>query len=141
MKYYETKGKIEFAGINRCAEIAGISKKNKRTLSPIISKEQFDDKRKQYQEHYFAEFSSTIKVLKNKGIFLSRIDLENDLYEVIPKTMEKYVSSVGGRSGAVDYLQKAKQNRMVALCEKITKTDSQAVFENDNFMCIKELIQ
>lgn len=43
--------------------------------------------------------------------------------------------------GAVDYLQKAKQNRMVALCEKITKTDSQAVFENDNFMCIKELIQ
>lgn len=141
LKYYETKGKIEFAGINRCAEIAGISKKNKRTLSPIISKEQFDDKRKQYQEHYFAEFSSTIKVLKNKGIFLSRIDLENDLYEVIPKTMEKYVSSVGGRSGAVDYLQKAKQNRMVALCEKITKTDSQAVFENDNFMCIKELIQ
>lgn len=141
LKYYETKGKIEFAGINRCAEIAGISKKNKRTLSPIISKEQFDDKRKQYQEHYFAEFSSVIKVLKNKGIFLSRIDLENDLYEVIPKTMEKYVSSVGGRSGAVDYLQKAKQNRMVALCEKITKTDSQAVFENDNFMCIKELIQ
>ena len=141
LKYYETKGKIEFAGINRCAEIAGISKKNKRTLSPIISKEQFDDKRKQYQEHYFAEFSSTIKVLKNKGIFLSRIDLENDLYEVIPKTMEKYVSSVGGRSGAVDYLQKAKQNRMEALCEKITKTDSQAVFENDNFMCIKELIQ
>lgn len=141
LKYYETKGKIEFAGINRCAEIAGISKKNKRTLSPIISKEQFDDKRKLYQEHYFAEFSSTIKVLKNKGIFLSRIDLENDLYEVIPKTMEKYVSSVGGRMGAVDYLQKAKQNRMVALCEKITKTDSQAVFENDNFMCIKELIQ
>lgn len=141
LKYYETKGKIEFAGINRCAEIAGISKKNKRTLSPIISKEQFDDERKLYQEHYFAEFSSTIKVLKNKGIFLSRIDLENDLYEVIPKTMEKYVSSVGGRMGAVDYLQKAKQNRMVALCEKITKTDSQAVFENDNFMCIKELIQ
>lgn len=141
LKYYETDGKIEFAGINRCAEIAGISKKNKRALNTIISKTQFDSERKQYQMHYFNEFSRTIEELKDKGIFLSEIDLENDLYEVIPSTMERYVSSVGGRLDAVDYLQKAKQNRMVALCEKITKTDSRAIFEDDKFLCIKELVQ
>lgn len=141
LKYYETDGKIEFAGINRGAEIAGISKKNKRALNTIISKTQFDSERKQYQLHYFNEFSRTIEELKDKGIFLSQIDLENDLYEVIPSTMERYVSSTGGRLDAVDYLQKAKQNRMVALCEKITKTDSRAIFEDDKFLCIKELVQ
>ena len=141
LKYYETDGKIEFAGINRGAEIAGISKKNKRALNTIISKTQFDSERKQYQLHYFNEFSRTIEELKDKGIFLSQIDLENDLYEVIPSTMERYVSSTGGRLAAVDYLQKAKQNRMVALCEKITKTDSRAIFEDDKFLCIKELVQ
>lgn len=141
LKYYETDGKIEFAGINRCAEIAGISKKNKRALNTIISKTQFDSERKQYQIHYFNEFSRTIEDLKDKGIFLSQIDLENDLYEVIPRTMDRYVSSAGGRLDAVDYLQKAKQNRMVALCEKITKTDSRTIFEDNKFLCIKELVQ
>lgn len=141
LKYYETDGKIEFSGINRGAEIAGISKKNKRALNTIISKTQFDSGRKQYQIHYFNEFSRTIEDLKDKGIFLSQVDLENDLYEVIPSTMDRYVSSAGGRLNAVDYLQKAKQNRMVALCEKITKTDSRTIFEDDKFLCIKELVQ
>lgn len=110
-------------------------------LNTIISKTQFDSERKQYQIHYFNEFSRTIEDLKDKGIFLSQIDLENDLYEVIPRTMDRYVSSAGGRLDAVDYLQKAKQNRMVALCEKITKTDSRTIFEDNKFLCIKELVQ
>lgn len=110
-------------------------------MNTIISKTQFDSERKQYQIHYFNEFSRTIEDLKDKGIFLSQIDLENDLYEVIPRTMDRYVSSAGGRLDAVDYLQKAKQNRMVALCEKITKTDSRTIFEDNKFLCIKELVQ
>ena len=141
MKYTEKDGKIEFAGINRCAEIANVSKKNKRTLEVIVSKKEFETVRKKYQLKYFDEFSRTIDKLKIKGVYLSRIDLENDLYEVIPDTMDKYVKSAGGRSNAVDYLQKAKQNRMVELCRKITKSDSKTIYENKNFLCIKELIR
>lgn len=141
LKYTEKDGKIEFAGINRCAEIANVSKKNKRTLEVIVSKKEFETVRKKYQLKYFDEFSRTIDKLKIKGVYLSRIDLENDLYEVIPDTMDKYVKSAGGRSNAVDYLQKAKQNRMVELCRKITKSDSKTIYENKNFLCIKELIR
>lgn len=141
LKYYEEEGKIEFSGINRCAEIAQLSKKNKRALTPVLSKKEFVKDRKQYQLKFFNEFSKTIEKLKAKGIYLSTIDLENDLYEVIPKTMDQYVRSAGGRMNSINYMQKAKQNRMVELCERITKTDSKNIFENDKFLCIKELIQ
>lgn len=141
LKYFETEGKIEFSGINRCAEIANISKKNKRVLKTVISKRQFDRNRKQYQLKYFNDFKETIDRLKDNGFFLSKIDLENDLYEVIPKTMDQYVRVSGGKSHAVNYLQKAKQNRMIGLCAKITKADSKAIFNHDRFLCIKELIQ
>lgn len=141
LKYFEKERKIEFSGINRCAEIAKIGKKNKRTLSLALSKEQFDNNRKKYQLKYFNEFEKTIVELKKRGIYLSIIDLENDLYEVISKTMDQYVKSAGGRTNPIDYLQKAKQNRMVELCERITKADSKAIFEDDKFLCIKELIQ
>lgn len=141
LKYYEDKGEIEFSGINRCAEIAQLGKKNKRRLTPILSKRQFNKERKEYQLRFFKEFGKTIEKLKAKGVYLSTIDLENDLYEVIPKTMDRFVKSAGGRMNSIDYLQKAKQNRMVELCEKMTKTDSKMIFENDKFFCIKELIQ
>ena len=141
LKYYEDEGKIEFSGINRCAEIAQISKKNKRILTPVISKKQFDNDRKKYQLEYFEIFSETIEELKEKGIYLSKIDLENDLYDIIPQTMDRYVKSSGGRTASINYLQKAKRNRMLELCEKITKTDSQAIYEDDKFLCIKELVQ
>lgn len=141
LKYYEDEGKIEFSGINRCAEIAKISKKNKRMLMKHISKAEFDNTRKQFQLKYFDMFSQTIEELKVKGIFLSQIDLENDLYRTIPHTMDRYVSSSRGRINPVDYMQKAKKNRMVELCEKITKKDSRAIFDDNNFSCIKELVQ
>ena len=90
---------------------------------------------------YFSKSCKVVVELKKRGIYLSIIDLENDLYEVISKTMDQYVKSAGGRTNPIDYLQKAKQNRMVELCERITKADSKAIFEDDKFLCIKELIQ
>lgn len=141
LKYYEKEGKIEFSGINRCAEIAKISKKNKRQLTTIITKDEFDKERRRFQGFYFSEFLRIIEELRKKGIFLSQIDLENDLYKVIPSTMDRYVSSEGGRLDVIDYLQKAKQNRMVELCAKITKADSRAIYEDERFLCIKELVE
>lgn len=141
LKYYEDEGKIEFSGINRGAEIAQISKKNKRKLPYKITKKEFDKKRKNYQVYYFKLFNKAIVQLRDSGIFLSEIDLENDLFTVIPQTMNRYVAMSGGRSSAVNYLQKAKQNRMVELCGKITRADTKAIFNDEKFLCIKELIQ
>ena len=141
LKYYENEGKIEFSGINRCVDIANTSKINNEFINPKISKNEFDNKRKTYQIDYFSKYKKEIDELKNKGIYLSKIDLENDLYEVIPETMDKYVSSVGGRSESIKYLQKAKRNRMVELCETITETDSKAIYNSNNFICIKEFIE
>lgn len=141
LKYYEEKNRIEFSGLNRCAEIY----RGKRTKSVIIGspmkKSEFDQKRKEYQRDYYKKYFNKIVLFEKSGIFLSQIDLENDLYEVIPEVMERFVKKENGKKNAIDFLQSAKKNRMVELCKLITKKDSKKIYNHIFFKCLKELIE
>jgi len=73
------------------------------------------------------------------SIYLSRCSLEEDLDEVIHDKMIKYLPDADG--DVIGYLQDAKNNHMVKLVEKLTKSDCKAIYEHYNFACLKEVMQ
>lgn len=76
--------------------------------------------------------------LKENKIFLSRIDLENDLFNVIGSRM----SAILGKDlkKVVDYLQDSKLYNMVTLVEGLEREDCEKIYNSDEFNCLKELI-
>lgn len=75
------------------------------------------------------------KIRKDYKIYLSKVDLENDLDEVIH---DRLVDLLG--DNPVDYLQAAKHYHMVDLIEKMEDSDCKMVFEHYNFACLKEVL-
>lgn len=75
-------------------------------------------------------------------------DSEVDLYIAAFKRCEERIKAKNNNTTVDETVDEivaqwgnVVENRMIALCEKITKTDSQSIFENEKFLCIKELIQ
>lgn len=73
----------------------------------------------------------------NHHIYLSRVDLENDLDEV----MHGRLIELLGKKNPVKYLQGAKNNRMVELVEKLTDEDCAKIYNHENFACLKDIIE
>lgn len=69
------------------------------------------------------------------GIYLSKVDLENDLNEILHDKLCEYLSE----SNPVAYLQGAKHFRMVDLVKLLTNDDCMKIFDNYNFACLKEI--
>lgn len=84
-------------------------------------------------------YNNNIKILndvrKNYHIFLSKVDLENDLDEV----MHQRLSNILDENNPVEYLQKSKHYNMVELVEKLTDDDCYTIFNSYNFACLKEV--
>lgn len=69
-------------------------------------------------------------------IFLSKVDLENDLDEAIHDILTLYI-----KGDPVKHLQTAKHYNMVELIEKLTDTDCRKIFDHYNFACLKEVVR
>ena len=86
-----------------------------------------------------ALYNNNIQILndirKNYHIFLSKVDLENDLDEV----MHQKLSNILEANNPVEYLQKSKHYNMVELVEKLTDDDCYTIFNSYNFACLKEV--
>ena len=74
-------------------------------------------------------------IRKNYHVFLSKVDLENDLDEL----MHQKLSSILGINNPVEYLQKSKHYNMVVLVGKLTDEDCYTIFNDYNFACLKEV--
>lgn len=70
-------------------------------------------------------------------IFLSKVDLENDLDEF----MHDRLSVLLKETSPVDYLQDAKHYHMVELIEKLSEADCKAIYQHYNFACLKEVAE
>ena len=70
----------------------------------------------------------------NNHIFLSKVDLENDLDECIHSTLIKVLGS-----DPVKYLQSSKNYNMIELVEKLKDSDCYAIYNHYNFACLKEV--
>ena len=71
----------------------------------------------------------------NCGIFLSVVDLENDLDEVLHDNLCEYLDT----ADPVAYLQQAKHFHMADLVEAITDADCRKIFGHYNFACLEEI--
>ena len=75
------------------------------------------------------------QIQKESSIYLSKVDLENDLDEVIHNKLVEYLEC----EDPVEYLQKSKDFNMVELIEKLTEEDCKVIYEHSNFSCLKEV--
>ena len=77
------------------------------------------------------------KIRSEYHIFLSKVDLENDLDEV----MHDRLVDLLDETLPVDYLQDAKHYHMVELVEKLSDEDCRTIYEHYNFACLKEVAE
>ena len=98
------------------------------------------DKKKIQIDIYNSIHKKECEEARVNKIYLSEIDLENDLYKAIPVAMDKLKDKQNTSKTAIDYLQTAKMINMIELCNSLTKTDCNAVYSNPLFACIKELV-
>ena len=124
-------GKFSVLGFNR---VNKYSQKNNSILKlPInrINENSVESKKNLYNENK----ELLDKIQKESSIYLSKVDLENDLDEVIHNKLVEYLEC----EDPVEYLQKSKDFNMVELIEKLTEKDCKLIYEHSNFSCLKEV--
>lgn len=86
---------------------------------------------------YNANMKTLNKIRSEYSIFLSKVDLENDLDEV----MHDRLVTLLGENSPVDYLQDSKHYHMVELIKKLSDTDCKTIYNHYNFACLKEVAE
>ncbi len=66
-------------------------------------------------------------------IFLSKVDLENDLDEFLYDRLSTQLDN----DNPIKYLQDAKYYHMVVLIDKLSDTDCRTIYNHYNFACLK----
>ena len=84
---------------------------------------------------YLSNQETLDRVRKDFNIYFSKVDLENDLDEVMHDRLAALLDDE-----PVKYLQSAKHYHMVELIEKMNDNDCKIIFEHYNFACLKEVI-
>ena len=129
LRYVKSSGKYSVLGFSRCNNIIG----EQLLPTSAITGNGVDNKRQLYTEN-----NAIIDEMREKyGIFLSKVDLENDLDEFLHAELVAYL----GVDDPVAYLQKAKHFHMVELIEKISDVDCRRIYDHYNFACLKEVAE
>ena len=123
------KGTYSVLGFSRCNNLIG----KKLLPTKQITEKSVDAKRKLYN----ANKETLDKIRSKYYIFLSKVDLENDLDEV----MHDRLLTLLGETSPVDYLQDSKHYHMVELIEKLSDTDCRTIYNHYNFACLKEVAE
>lgn len=134
-----SKKEYELLGLNRCLELISEQKLNNIHMSfnlKTTNKEK-RDKLKDKKRELFQQEHKLVNKLEIKKIYLSEVDLENDLYSVIGSRMEKILKKTS--STVINYLQDKKLLNMVELIQGLTKRDCLNIYNSDKFACLKEL--
>lgn len=140
----ETKGKdqfVELTGINRGLDLIDDKKIKRKPFNKYV--ENIEGKRKEYQKGIYSEYKDKFLFLEKKNIFLSEIDLENDLYKILPDKLNDWKNDKHNKSNktAVELLQEAKRNNMVDFCNYLTYEDVEKILSDDNFRCLKRFLE
>lgn len=130
-------GKYELLGFNRCLGLCGLNKLNNIEIEHI-SHDKNDVKQdiKNQKIKLFDDMRDLISTFENNKIFISRIDLEHDLAEVIE---DKLIGVFGGNTdSAISKLQSSKLYNMVDLIDELTHDDYIKIYNSIYFKCLKE---
>lgn len=123
------KGTYSVLGFSRCNNLIG----KKLLPTKQITEKSVDAKRTLYN----ANKETLDKIRSKYYIFLSKVDLENDLDEV----MHDRLLTLLGETSPVDYLQDSNHYHMVELIEKLSDTDCRTIYNHYNFACLKEVAE
>lgn len=120
------KGTYSVLGFSRCNKYIG------KELLPTeqIQENSIAAKRALYN----ANIKTLDKIRGEYSIFLSKVDLENYLDEV----MHDRLLTLLGETSPVDYLQDSKHYHMVKLIEKLSDTDCRTIYNHYNFACLND---
>lgn len=123
------KGTYSVLGFSRCNKYIG------EELLPTtqLQENSISAKRALYQENE----DRLNEIRSEYRIFLSKVDLENDLDEALHDRLIDLLKE----TSPVDYLQGAKHYHMVKLVEKLTDEDCSAIYNHYNFACLKEVAE
>lgn len=123
------KGTYSVLGFSRCNKYIG------EELLPTtqLQENSISAKRALYQENE----DRLNEIRSGYRIFLSKVDLENDLDEALHDRLIDLLKE----TSPVDYLQDAKHYHMVKLVEKLTDEDCSAIYNHYNFACLKEVAE
>lgn len=127
LKQVKNKNTFSVLGFSRCNNFVG------KNILPTeqISENNITSKRELYNKNI--KILDTIR--KDFHIFLSKVDLENDLDEAIHDRLSTLLCV----DEPVDYLQKSKHYNMVKLVGKLSDEDCTAIYNHYNFACLKEV--
>ena len=122
-------GKYSVLGFSRCNSIIG---------EDILPTERIDDKTVSAKRALYDANQGTLDTIREDyNIFLSRVDLENDLDEFMHDRLVEVLNT----SNPVAYLQDSKHYHMVELIEKLTDADCRTIYDHYNFACLKAVAQ
>lgn len=125
------KGKNEYSvlGFTRCNKYIG----EERLPITSIAENSIDSKRRLYDDniHILNDIRS------DYHIYLSKVDLENDLDEFLHDRLVDLLED----DEPVKYLQEAKNYHMVELIKKLTDEDCKEIYNHYNFACLKEVAE
>lgn len=129
LRIVKSTGKYSVLGFSRCNGIIGSAE----LPTDTIDGNSIDDKRKLYTDN--KDKLDELRV--EYKIFLSKVDLENDLDEFLHTELVAYL----GVENPVAYLQNAKHFHMVELVDRISDADCRRIFEHYNFACLQEVVK
>lgn len=107
------------------------SAEGKRIWNNKVKKQKINNKKIELYDDY----QDTIEKFKEKNIFLSKIDLEHDLCDVIGERMEDILGS-----NPIDYLQDHKLLNMIELTNELTIEDSKEIINHPLFEALRKLV-
>ena len=79
------------------------------------------------------------QIREEDGIFLSHCGLEEDLDELLHDKNVVYLPDSNGNP--INYLQDSKNYHMVELVDNLSIEDCQAIYDDYNFACLKEVME
>lgn len=75
-------------------------------------------------------------MFNDENIFISKIDLENDLFEVIPERLNE----VFGSNNPIKRMQDKKLLNMLKLIDNLTEEDCFKIFNHERFESLKRVV-
>lgn len=134
-RYKETDEKrYILLGINRCRNIITTHEKNLKVLDYKVKNKLEDSDKINAKKELYNKYKREIILFNKQNIYLSKVDLENDLDEVIHSEMCTYLDT----DNPVDYLQDKKMINMIELVKKLTKEDCEKIYNSEQFYCVKD---
>lgn len=117
-------------GFRRCNKLCGTKVLSEENIK--YYKNEVAVKRKMFKDN--VKLINSIR--KDYKIFLSEVDLENDLNKILHKKLVEYLN----KTNPVKYLQEKKQIRMFELINLLTDEDCIKIYNGKNFEILKLFI-